>query len=109
MCSIDHSHDTPLTTEGDHFFPRKIDTRDGNDAIDDSYNLRLCSVAALALGYLQFGVQSIDVCTESLEDRCTGRGEVQFKYRNRRVRWQIADISRNPFYGKICRRGCEAK
>jgi len=105
MCSIDHRHDTPLTTEGDHFFPRKIDTRDGNDAVDDSHNLQLCSVTGLTLSYLQFGVQSIDVSTESLEDRCAGRGEVQFKYGDRRVGWQIADIFRHTFYGKICRRG----
>jgi len=104
MCGVDNSQNAPLTTEVSHFLPWKIDTRIGGDAVDNSDDLQLGSVADLTLSCLQFGTQSIEVHAESLQDGCARRWKVQLEGGDRRVRWQVADVSRRPFYGVIGRR-----
>ena len=66
MCSVYNSQNAPLTTEGDHFLPWKIDTRIGGDAIDDSDDLQLGSATDSTLSCLQFGVQFIEAHAKSL-------------------------------------------
>jgi hypothetical protein len=106
MCSVYHGQNAPLTTESDHFFPRKINARDGGDGIDDGDNLQLRSVADFVLRYLQFCFQSIEMRTESLQGRCACCGELQFENRERRVRWRISDVLQRPFHRTIGRRCC---
>lgn len=86
MCSIYNSQNAPLTTEGDHLLPWKIDSRIGDDAIDDSDDLQLGSVADFMLGCLQFGIHSIEVHAESLQDGRAGCWKVQLEGGDRRVR-----------------------
>lgn len=49
MCGVYNSQNVPLTTEGHHLFPWKINARIGGDAIDDSHNLQLGPVTDLLL------------------------------------------------------------
>src|SRR6266849_8253009 len=106
MCGVYDGQYAPLTTKSDHFFPWKINARDGGDTIDDSDNLQLCSVADFALSNLQFGIQCIEMHTESLQGRCACCWEVQFEYGDRGVRWQISDVLHRPFHGTVGCRCC---
>ena len=106
MCSVYDGQNAPLTTKSDHFFPWKINARDGGDTIDDSDDLQLLSVADFALSYLQFGIQRIEMYTESLQGRCARCWELQFEYRDGRVRWQISDVLQRPFYRTVGCRCC---
>jgi hypothetical protein len=104
MCGVYNSQNAPLTTEDDHFFPWKIGSRIGDDTIDDSDDLQLASVANFTLSCLQFGIQFIEACAESLQDGCARRWKVQLEDGDRRVRRYVADVSHCPFYGVIGRR-----
>ena len=66
MRSVYNSQNAPLTTEGDHFLPWKVGSRIGDDAIDDSDDLQLGSVADFTLSCLLFGIKFIEAHAESL-------------------------------------------
>ena len=109
MCGVYNSQNAPLTTEGDHFLPWKIDSRIGDDAIDDSDDPQLGSVADVTLSCLQFGIQFIEACAESLQDGRARCWKVQLEDGDRGVRRQVTDVSRRPFYGVIGRRCCRPR